>query len=58
VNRLLVKPRLTMAGEGGSGEVRADYDIRRGERVETYEIKDGRVRLVKRARASRQTGAG
>ncbi len=35
-----------MAGEGGSGEVRADYDIRRGELVETYEIKDGRVRLV------------
>jgi hypothetical protein len=37
-----------MAGEGeaGSGEVRADYDIRRGERVETYEIKDGRARPV------------
>lgn len=35
-----------MAGEGGSGEVRADYEIRRGERVETYEIKDGRAQLV------------
>jgi hypothetical protein len=35
-----------MDGEGGSGEVRAEYVIRRGERVETYEIKDGHVRLV------------
>lgn len=35
-----------MAGEGGPGEVRAEYEIRRGERVETYEIKDKRVRLV------------
>jgi hypothetical protein len=33
-------------GEGGSGEVRADYEIRRGERVEAYEIKDGRPRLI------------
>ncbi|MDQ3943396.1 MAG: hypothetical protein M3254_09865 [Actinomycetota bacterium] len=35
-----------MAGEGGSGEVRVDYDIRRIGRVETYEIRDGRVCLL------------
>ena len=35
-----------MVGEGGSGEVRAEYEIRRGERVDIYEIRDGRVRLV------------
>ncbi len=34
------------AGGEGSGEVRAEYEIRRGERVETYEMGDGRVRLV------------
>jgi hypothetical protein len=45
-------------GEGGSGEVRADYDIRRGERVEIYEVRDGRARRVKRAAASGQTGVG
>jgi hypothetical protein len=38
------------AGGGGSGEVRADYEIRRGGRVETYEIRDGSARLVKRVR--------
>ncbi len=47
-----------MTGEAGSGEVRADYTIRRGERVDTYEIKDGRAHLVKRARTSRPTGVG
>jgi hypothetical protein len=36
----------TAGGEGGPGEVRADYEIRRGGRVETYEIRDGRVCLV------------
>ncbi len=35
-----------MGGEAGSGEVRAEYEIGRGERVESYEIRDGRVRLV------------
>jgi hypothetical protein len=35
-----------MPGGDGSGEVRAEYEIRHGERVETYEIRDGRVRLV------------
>ncbi len=35
-----------MAGEGSSGEVRAEYEIRRSGQVDTYEIKDGRVRLV------------
>ena len=35
-----------MAGEGGSGEVRAEYEIRRAERVEAYEIRDGHIRLV------------
>ncbi len=29
-----------------AGEVRADYDIRRGERVETYEVRGGCARLV------------
>ena len=35
-----------MAGEGGPGEASAEYEIRRGERIETYELRDGRVRLV------------
>ena len=35
-----------MVGEGNSAEVRADYEIRHAGRVETYEIRDGRVRLV------------
>jgi hypothetical protein len=35
-----------MSGEGGSGGVRADYEIGHDERVETYEIKNGRVRRV------------
>jgi hypothetical protein len=49
-----------MTGEGGvwSGEVRTDYDIRRGEQVDTYAIKDGRARLAKRVRTSRQTSPG
>jgi hypothetical protein len=29
-----------------AGEVRAEYEIRDGERVDTYGIEDGRVRLV------------
>jgi hypothetical protein len=41
-----VSVRDWMDGEGGSGEVRADYEIRRGERVENYEIQDGRPRRV------------
>jgi hypothetical protein len=35
-----------------AGEVRADYDIRRGERVESYSIKDGRAYLAERRRLS------
>jgi hypothetical protein len=38
-----------MTGEARSGEVKADYTIRCGERVDAYEIKDGRAYLVKRA---------
>jgi hypothetical protein len=34
------------AGEGEPGEVKADYEIRHGGRVETYEIRDGGVRLA------------
>jgi hypothetical protein len=41
-----VSIRNWTGGEAGSGEVSADYEVRRGERVETYEIRDGRVRLV------------
>jgi hypothetical protein len=41
-----------MAGEGGSGEVRADYEIGRGEEVETYKIEDGRTFLAGRRRLS------
>jgi hypothetical protein len=35
-----------MADEAGSGEVRADYSIKRGEQVESYEIKGGRAHFV------------
>jgi hypothetical protein len=35
-----------MADEGGSGEVKAEYEIRHGEQIEIYEIEDGRVCLV------------
>jgi hypothetical protein len=41
-----------MAGEGGSGEVRAEYEIGRGEEVETYKIEDGRTFLAGRRRLS------
>jgi hypothetical protein len=41
-----------MAGEGGSGEVRAEYEIWRGEEVETYKIEDGRTFLAGRRRLS------
>jgi hypothetical protein len=36
-----------MTGEARSGEVKADYAIRCGERVDTYEIRDGQAHLVK-----------
>ncbi len=36
-----------MTGEAGSGEVKADYAIRCGERVDAYEIRDGQARLAK-----------
>src|SRR3712207_2145408 len=41
-----VSIRDWMDGGDEPGEVRADYETRRGERVETYEIGDGRVRFV------------
>ena len=33
--------------KAGSGEMKVDYTIRRGERVDTYAVKDGRAHLVK-----------
>jgi hypothetical protein len=37
-----------MTGGGGvkSGEVEVDYVIRRGEQIEAYAVRDGRVSLV------------
>jgi hypothetical protein len=53
-----IKDWLAGEGEVGSGEVRAEYTIRRGEQVDTYAIKGGRAHLAKRVRTSRQTSLG
>ncbi len=43
-------------GEVISSEVRADYEIKRGEQLDVYKIKDGRPQLAKVAKTSRRTG--
>jgi len=41
-----IKDGMTGGGGGKSGEVEADYVIRRGEQVEAYAVRDGRVSFV------------
>jgi hypothetical protein len=41
-----IKDDITGGGRAKSGEVQADYAIRRGEQVEAYAVRDGRVSLV------------
>lgn len=49
-----VEDGMTGEGEVKSGEVKADYAFREGERIDTYAIKGGQMRLTESGR----TGVG